>query len=98
MRYRDPRVRLVRNESNAGVQANWNRCLELARGRYFKLLPQDDLLAPECLAHEVKVLEADRDERVALVCCARYIIDGRSRRLMSRGYARRERGLIPAST
>jgi len=98
MRYRDPRVRLVRNESNAGVQANWNRCLELARGRYFKLLPQDDLLAPECLAREVEVLEADRDERVALVCCARHIIDRRSRKLMTRGYARRERGPIPART
>jgi len=98
MRYRDPRVRLVRNERNAGVQANWNRCLELARGRYFKLLPQDDLIAPECLAREVAVLEGDREERLALVCCARHIIDGRSRRLMTRGYARREQGVIPART
>src|SRR5437667_3511518 len=38
-RYRDPRIRFLRNERNAGVQANWNRCLELARGRYFKPLP-----------------------------------------------------------
>ena len=97
-RYRDARIRFVRNERNAGVQANWNRCLELARGRYFKLLPQDDLIAPECLVREVAVLEADRDERLALVACARRIIDGRSRTLMTRGYARRGRGLIPART
>lgn len=97
-RYRDARIRFLRNERNAGVQANWNRCLELARGRYFKLLPQDDLIAPECLAREVAVLEADRDERLALVFCARWIIDRRSRRLMSRGYARRAPGLIPART
>ena len=96
--YRDPRVRFVRNETNVGVQRNWNRCLELARGRYFKLLPQDDLIAPECLARQVEVLEADREERLALVCCARRIIDGRSRTLMTRGYKRRGRGPIPALT
>ena len=97
-RYRDARIRLARNERNAGVQANWNRCLELARGRYFKLLPQDDLIAPECLAREVEVLEGDRDERLALVFCSRWIIDARSRQLMSRGYARRAPGVIPART
>lgn len=98
LRYSDPRVRLVRNERNLGVQANWNRCLELACGRYFKLLPQDDLIAPECLARQVEVLEADHEKRLALVCCARRIIDGRSRTLMTRGYARRARGPVPART
>ena len=97
-RYRDPRIRLLRNARNAGVQANWNRCLELARGRYFKLLPQDDLIAPECLAREVEVLDADRGERLALVFCARRIIDGRSRTVMSRRYPGRARGAIAART
>ncbi len=97
-RYQDARIRFLRNERNAGVQANWNRCLQLARGRYFKLLPQDDLLAPECLAREVEVLVADRAERLALVFCARHIIDRRSRPLMTRGYARRGRGVIAART
>ncbi|HEY3074815.1 MAG TPA: glycosyltransferase [Burkholderiales bacterium] len=97
-RYRDPRIRFLRNDRNAGVQANWNRCLELARGRYFKLLPQDDLIARECLAREVEVLDADRDERLALVFCARRIIDGRSRDLMTRGYRGRARGVIAART
>jgi glycosyltransferase involved in cell wall biosynthesis len=94
--YRDPRIRFLRTERNAGVQANWNRCLEAARGRYFKLLPQDDLIAPECLARQVEVLDADRGERLALVCCARRIIDGRSRHLMTRGYPSRARGAIAA--
>ena len=97
LRYRDPRIRFLRNERNAGVQANWNRCLELARGRYFKLLPQDDLLAADCLARQVEVLEADRDQRIALVACARRIIDGSSRELMTRRY-RGGRGVIAART
>jgi len=94
-RYRDPRVRYVR-ERNAGVEENWNRCLRLARGRYFKLLPHDDLIAPDCLARQVAVLEADRDQRLALVFCARRIIDSRSRAVMTRGYPRRSGGVIPA--
>lgn len=94
-RYRDPRLRYVRSEHNAGVEENWNRCLRLARGRYFKLLPHDDLIAPDCLARQVAVLDADRDERLALVFCARRIIDSRSRPLMTRAYPRRSSGVIP---
>ena len=94
-RYRDARLRYVRSEHNAGVEENWNRCLRFARGRYFKLLPHDDLIAPDCLARQVAVLEADRDERLALVFCARRIIDSRSRTLMTRRYPRSSSGVIP---
>ncbi len=96
-RYRDVRLRYVRSEHNAGVEENWNRCLRFARGRYFKLLPHDDLIAPDCLARQVAVLEADRAERLALVFCARRIIDSRSRALMTRRYPG-SGGVIPART
>lgn len=95
-RYRDARLRYVRSEHNAGVEENWNRCLRFARGRYFKLLPHDDLIAPECLARQVAVLESDSDERLALVFCARRIIDSRSRTVMTRRYPRSSGGVIPA--
>ena len=95
-RYRDARLRYVRSEGNAGVEENWNRCLRFARGRYFKLLPHDDLIAPDCLARQVAVLEADNDERLALVFCARRVIDSRSRALTTRHYPRHRGGVIPA--
>lgn len=95
-RYRDARLRYVRSERNAGVEENWNRCLRFARGRYFKLLPHDDLIAPDCLARQVAVLEADTDERLALVFCARRIIDSRSRVVMTRRYPGSSSGVIPA--
>jgi glycosyltransferase involved in cell wall biosynthesis len=96
-RYRDARLRYVRSEHNAGVEENWNRCLRFARGRYFKLLPHDDLIAPDCLARQVAVLEADREQRLALVFCARRIIDSRSRAIMTRRYPGGG-GVIPART
>jgi glycosyltransferase involved in cell wall biosynthesis len=94
-RYVDPRLRFLRNERRLGAEANWNRCLDLARGRYFKLLPQDDLLAPRCLARQVDVLESDKGDRLALVFCARTIIDENTRAILSRGYAGRG-GVVPS--
>jgi len=96
-RYRDARLRYVRSEHNAGVEENWNRCLRFARGRYFKLLPHDDLIAPDCLARQVAVLEADHEARLALVFCARRIIDSRSRAILTRRYPAGG-GVIPART
>jgi len=95
-RYRDPRLRFAQNERNLGAQDNWNRCLHLACGRYFKVLPQDDLLARECLARQVAVLEADAREELALVFSARSIIDERTRVILRRGFRRRRAGKISA--
>jgi glycosyltransferase involved in cell wall biosynthesis len=96
--FTDPRIQFLVNPVNLGPDGNWNRCLELARGRYFKLLPQDDLLAPTCLAEQVDVLERDRTEQIALVFCARTILDARDRAIMTRGYRQRRSGIVAART
>lgn len=41
-----PRVRYVRNPQRLGPVRNWNRCLELAEGRWTTILHEDDLLYP----------------------------------------------------
>lgn len=85
-RFVDPRLVYLRNEHNLGPQGNWNRCLELAQGKYFKLLPHDDLLHPRCIERQVAVLDADGDERIALVFSARDVLDPDGRVLTRRGY------------
>lgn len=55
----DRRVRFYREEQNRGVAWNFNRVLELARGRYFKWAAHDDLNAPDQLAHLVELLDSD---------------------------------------
>ena len=84
--FADPRLIYVRNEHNLGPQGNWNRCLELARGKYFKLLPHDDLLHSHCLERQVAVLDNDQDERIALVFSAREVLGPDRRVLTRRGY------------
>jgi glycosyltransferase involved in cell wall biosynthesis len=82
--YRDARIRCLRNPRNLGPEGNWNRCLEEATGRYVKLLPQDDVLAPSCLQRQVDAFEQDTAQRIALVFCARTIIGARGNEMMVR--------------
>lgn len=81
--YRDPRLRLLRNDANLGPERNWNRATQEARGRLVKLLCADDLLCPTCLERQVAALDAEPD--VALTGCPRDVIDQRGRKLMVRG-------------
>lgn len=93
-RYTDPRLHYLKNPRNLGPQGNWNRGLALASGKYFKLLPHDDLLAKDCLANQVAVLEKDRSGEIALVFGSRQIIDPQDRVLMTRGLGRDPAGRL----
>lgn len=95
--FSDARLRYVRNERNLGPEGNWNRCFELATGSYFKLLPHDDVLAPNCLTEQVKVLDADVAQRIALVFCARDVIGPDGQILMGRGYPGAAEGIVPGA-
>lgn len=56
----DPRIRYFCNATNSGPRNmvdNWNRCLEYARGQYFMLLGDDDMLEPDCLAEFAALIE-----------------------------------------
>ena len=75
----DPRIIYSRSPSNVGAVGNFNRCLELARGRYLKILCADDLLYPTCLSRQVDILERDQHQSIALVSSTRDIIDTASR-------------------
>ncbi|GAI98190.1 unnamed protein product [marine sediment metagenome] len=63
--YSDSRLRLVRNERNMGLFGNFNRSLQLAQGKYFRLLCSDDKLPPNCLMSEIDMME--QHENVVLL-------------------------------
>lgn len=78
----DPRIKFSRNRKNLGPRGNWNKCLAAATGKYYKLLPHDDLLMPGSLRAQVGILESNPD--VALVFGTRNIISESGKPLMSR--------------
>ena len=45
--YTDPRLRYVRQEENIGANNNFNFCVQEARGSYFLLFPDDDIIDPD---------------------------------------------------
>jgi len=54
----DKRLSIHRNPKRLGLVGNWNRCLQLARGEYFVLMHQDDLMHQDNLTAKVAFLEA----------------------------------------
>lgn len=69
---RDSRIRLSQ-APRAGMYANWNNCLEKARGDYIYIATSDDTMKPECLAELKAAL--DRNPSAGLAQCGLEIID-----------------------
>lgn len=65
---RDPRVRVVQNDTNLGQFGNRNRVLELVQTRFFKYHDSDDLLYPHGLDTWYRCLTAAPDADLALSC------------------------------
>jgi GT2 family glycosyltransferase len=84
--FTDPRIRVFRNDENIGAAGNFNRAVSLARGRYLKVLCADDVLYPSCLEQQVAIFETDTRAEIAIVGCARDIIDDRGKRWLRRGF------------
>jgi glycosyltransferase involved in cell wall biosynthesis len=89
---RDPRIVCHRNERNIGMIGNFNRALDLARGRYIKFLCADDVLAPDCVAQMAAAMD---DAGIELVGCSRAYFDARGERSVARFSRRRE--TVPGS-
>jgi glycosyltransferase involved in cell wall biosynthesis len=72
-RLTDPRVRLVRNETNLGLTRSLNGGLDLAGGEFIARMDADDVVMPERLARQVAFLQAHPD--TGIVGSSRVLID-----------------------
>lgn len=74
----DPRIRLIRRETNGHISAASNSALALARGEWVALLDHDDRLAPEAL-YEIAAAAA-ANPAAQVIYSDEDNIDGRGRR------------------
>ena len=88
--FSDGRIRLIENDRNLGHEGNWNKVLAEARGRFVKILPGDDILYPRCLERQMAAFENPSSDGIALVSCARDVIDEQGRRILKRAFPGRE--------
>ena len=84
----DERIKLFRHPSNIGPEQNWNYALQQCRGEFIKMMGQDDLLHPDCLALQHDALIEAGHEDVALVICRRKIINAKGNTILTRGFKR----------
>ena len=82
--FTDPRIRLIRNEQNLGLALSWKKVLSQSKGTYVKLLCNDDVLLPECLAKQVNALENPSNARAVLAFCNRRVIDSNDEVVLER--------------
>jgi len=53
----DSRIHYLRNKKNIGILSNWNKCIDLAKGKYLVILGDDDILLPTFIEESLKVHE-----------------------------------------
>ncbi len=58
--FHDPRIKYVNNESNLGLNANWQKTILGAKGEYVILLGHDDMLLPSCVERLSGLFERHR--------------------------------------
>lgn len=84
----DPRVRLIVNETNVGLEGNWNKALEQSSASpYWKLLCADDALEPRAIETELRVL--NDHPNVVMTASRRKIVDDNDKTIVAgRGLGR----------
>jgi glycosyltransferase involved in cell wall biosynthesis len=67
----DNRIKLFINQTNSGLSANWNKCMELATGEWIKFIFQDDSIHPHGIA---ELLKTSANAKV-IVCEREFIFE-----------------------
>jgi glycosyltransferase involved in cell wall biosynthesis len=67
---RDNRISIHTSGVNRGAAWNFNRCVHLARGHYFKWAAHDDELAPTCLSRCIPIMDEEPD---VVLCYSRIL-------------------------
>ncbi len=55
--YQSDKLYYYKNQENIGMTGNWNRCIELAQGKWLTLLHDDDKLLPNFLCNMLKAIK-----------------------------------------
>ena len=71
-----PRILYYRNHENIGVDGNYNRCIEVAKGQWLAMVHADDLILNDHLLKTEQyikwILEQNNNQKLAYIC-QRYI-------------------------
>lgn len=84
--FTDKRIKFYQNEKNLGVEGNWNKALKLATGKYCKMMGADDILYPNCLEEQLKIIDNPDNADVVLVTSHKNVINQDGKLIMTRKF------------
>lgn len=87
--FSDPRIRLLKNDSNRGIAASTNRAIDVCKGEYLALMDDDDISLPDRLKAQLTFLENNRE--IMILGTASRLIDQEGKTV---GYT----GVMPGSS
>ena len=73
--FNDERIRYFKHQKNIGANNNFNYCVKEAKGKYFLLLHDDDLIDKDFI--EVCVRAASFKKEVGIICSGARVVDER---------------------
>ena len=79
--FADPRITVRTSSENLGGASNWNAATSSYRGKYVKVVCQDDLLDENCIEQEVRTL--DLNPQAAFCWSRRRIINQSGKTIMN---------------
>ena len=82
--FNDPRIRYERNETNLGFIKNILKSVSLAKGKYIKVLMDDDLIMPQAI--ELMVDACEKNPSVGVVMAPMSLIDNDDKRIYPHFY------------
>ncbi|MEI8309157.1 MAG: glycosyltransferase [Verrucomicrobiota bacterium] len=82
--------KILRHPDRLGMAGNWNACVEAASGPLIKVMGQDDILYPGCLATQAESLTAS--DEIALCACGCEICSASGKKIFHRK-RKRTRGI-----
>jgi glycosyltransferase involved in cell wall biosynthesis len=75
--FEDPRLRVIRQKTNIGLDPNWNACLTEAKGDYIVFVSDDDTVAPWLLERCIALVRCKREIKIVIALCDSYLTSDR---------------------
>jgi glycosyltransferase involved in cell wall biosynthesis len=88
-KFKDRRIKIIRNKKNIGMFQNMNKCIKLTKTPYLKILASDDLISPNCLEENIKILE--KYPSVNLVYNSSIVINEKGKYIFTRKYFNKDK-------
>jgi glycosyltransferase involved in cell wall biosynthesis len=83
----DPRIRIISGRQRSTPADNWNHCINHAKGKYIKVMGQDDLLLLDCIKSEVEIMDHPSHSELSFCFSKRNIISSSGKTIIhNRGF------------